>query len=82
MRRKEQACAYTIERMKKRISKTTASKAAPVKAVSEASPITLSVDIGGTGLKMMVLDPAGKPVTERLRMLTPKNPTPDRKSVV
>jgi polyphosphate glucokinase len=62
--------------MKKRISKP----AAPAKAsrVSTASPITLSVDIGGTGLKMMALDPAGKPITDRMRALTPQNPTPER----
>jgi polyphosphate glucokinase len=64
--------------MKRRISKSITVKVPAVKIVSEASPITLSVDIGGTGLKMMALDPAGKPVTDRLRMLTPKNPTPDR----
>src|ERR1700759_4760447 len=62
--------------MKKRISKP----AAPAKAahVSTASPITLSVDIGGTGLKMMALHPGGQPVTDRMRALTPENPTPER----
>lgn len=40
--------------------------------------ITLSVDIGGTGIKMMELDEAGKPVTDRIRALTPENPTPER----
>ena len=34
-------------------------------------PVTLAVDIGGTGLKMLCLDPEGKPITERLRVLTP-----------
>jgi polyphosphate glucokinase len=42
------------------------------------SHITLSVDIGGTGIKMMALDDEGKPVTDRLRALTPDNPTPER----
>ncbi|HEV8549967.1 MAG TPA: ROK family protein [Polyangiaceae bacterium] len=32
---------------------------------------TLSIDIGGTGIKMIVLDQEGKPLTERMRMLTP-----------
>jgi polyphosphate glucokinase len=41
-------------------------------------PVTLSVDIGGTGIKMMELDVEGKPLTERLRSLTPAEPTPDR----
>jgi polyphosphate glucokinase len=47
------------------------------KALS-SSPVTLAVDIGGTGLKVMVLDSAGKPLTERLRVSTPEQPTPAR----
>ncbi|HZZ40609.1 MAG TPA: ROK family protein [Acidobacteriaceae bacterium] len=41
-------------------------------------PVTLAVDIGGTGLKMLCLDGEGKPTTERLRELTPDPATPDR----
>lgn len=37
---------------------------------------TLSIDIGGTGIKMLVLDASGHPVTERTRELTPKPATP------
>jgi polyphosphate glucokinase len=37
---------------------------------------TLSIDIGGTGIKMIVLDPDGRPVNERARELTPKPATP------
>ena len=37
---------------------------------------TLCIDIGGTGIKMIVLDPAGKPVNERARVLTPKPALP------
>jgi polyphosphate glucokinase len=37
---------------------------------------TLCIDIGGTGIKMMVLDPVGKPLNERARELTPKPATP------
>jgi polyphosphate glucokinase len=37
---------------------------------------TLAVDIGGTGIKAMVLDEAGKPLTERRRMPTPHEATP------
>lgn len=33
--------------------------------------VTLSIDIGGTGIKMLALDPEGRPATERQRMLTP-----------
>jgi polyphosphate glucokinase len=40
------------------------------------APVTLSVDIGGTGIKMMLLDAAGKPLSERMRALTPPEPTP------
>jgi polyphosphate glucokinase len=43
-----------------------------------SSPATLAVDIGGTGLKLMVLDSDGKPLTERLRVPTPTPPTPAR----
>lgn len=37
---------------------------------------TLAIDIGGTGLKCMVLDPEGTPITERTRVLTPQPATP------
>jgi polyphosphate glucokinase len=36
---------------------------------------TLCIDIGGTGIKMIVLDSAGKPLNERARELTPKPAT-------
>jgi polyphosphate glucokinase len=41
------------------------------------SPITLAIDIGGSGLKAMLLDPAGKPASERERVVTPAIPTPE-----
>jgi polyphosphate glucokinase len=37
---------------------------------------TLSIDIGGTGLKAAVLGPDGEPVTEHLRVQTPRPATP------
>lgn len=37
---------------------------------------TLSIDIGGTGTKMLVLDADGQPVTERMREKTPHPTTP------
>ncbi|MGA7343752.1 MAG: ROK family protein [Terracidiphilus sp.] len=40
------------------------------------SPVTLAIDIGGSGLKAMLLDPAGKPLSERQRVETPAVPTP------
>ncbi|MFO0679460.1 MAG: ROK family protein [Polyangiaceae bacterium] len=45
-------------------------------ATKSASPRTLAVDIGGTGTKALVLDPRGKPVTERVREETPRPATP------
>ncbi len=41
-------------------------------------PVTLAVDIGGSGIKVMALDAKGKPLTERLRSQTPDVPTPAR----
>lgn len=38
---------------------------------------TLAVDIGGSGIKVMVLDAAGNPLTERDRLPTPQPATPD-----
>ncbi|HLO84636.1 MAG TPA: ROK family protein [Nostocaceae cyanobacterium] len=38
---------------------------------------TLSVDIGGSGVKAMVLDITGKPLTERVRLETPQPATPE-----
>ena len=46
--------------------------------MSMQEPVTLAVDIGGTGLKMLCLDHDGKPMTERLRMRTPNPATPVR----
>ncbi len=41
-------------------------------------PRTLCIDIGGTGLKAMVLDAAAEPITERVRVETPRPATPRR----
>ena len=38
---------------------------------------TLSVDIGGSGLKVMVLDRQGNPISDRLRVNTPESKTPE-----
>ena len=43
-----------------------------------AHPLTLAIDIGGTGLKLMVLDSDAKPVTARVRTETPIKPSPSR----
>lgn len=57
----------------KAAAKKTASRAA------KAAPkplVTLAVDIGGTGVKTMLLDEAGNPLSERLRDETPKPAEP------
>ena len=46
--------------------------------MSMQEPVTLAVDVGGTGLKMLCLDHEGKPLTERLRTPTPSPATPVR----
>jgi polyphosphate glucokinase len=40
------------------------------------APRTLCIDIGGTGIKTLILDGGGKPVSERLRIDTPRPATP------
>lgn len=48
----------------------------PTKPANGAkSPVTLAVDTGGTGIKMMALDEEGKPLTERVRLPTPQPAT-------
>ncbi|HTA79984.1 MAG TPA: ROK family protein [Terracidiphilus sp.] len=49
---------------------------APAASTDKKSVITLAIDIGGSGLKAMLLDPSGKPVSERQRLDTPAVPTP------
>ena len=46
-------------------------------AQANGSIRTLTVDIGGSGIKVMVLDEAGNPVTERSRVETPQPPKPE-----
>jgi len=61
---------------------TTADTPAP-KAASRVSsspvtsgPVTLSIDIGGSGIKAMLLNARGKPISARERIVTPAVPTP------
>jgi polyphosphate glucokinase len=63
--------------MKKRVSILATPPVQPPARVTQG-PITLSVDIGGTGIKVMLLDSTGKPISDRMRALTPDNPTPAR----
>jgi polyphosphate glucokinase len=39
---------------------------------------TLSIDVGGTGLKAAIIDDKGQMLTERVRVLTPVGATPDK----
>jgi polyphosphate glucokinase len=49
----------------------------PAPATEATAAHTLAIDIGGTGIKMLVLDGDAKPVNERARTLTPKPATPE-----
>jgi polyphosphate glucokinase len=50
---------------------------APAPRTGRAQAVTtLCIDIGGTGIKMISLDPRGRPITERARMLTPNPARP------
>jgi polyphosphate glucokinase len=51
------------------------SKVVVARTGDAAGPITLAIDIGGTGLKMQALSPEGKPVSDRLRVPTPNPAT-------
>ncbi|MBD1911001.1 MULTISPECIES: ROK family protein [unclassified Leptolyngbya] len=47
-------------------------------ALNTSEPLkTLAVDIGGSGIKVMVLDEKGEPMTARDRLDTPVLPTPE-----
>lgn len=48
----------------------------PMAQGKATGPRTLSIDIGGTGLKMLVLDSRGRPLNERARVPTPRPATP------
>lgn len=41
------------------------------------APITLAVDVGGTGIKTILLDAKGKPISDRTRLETPRPATPE-----
>ncbi|MGA7461314.1 MAG: ROK family protein [Candidatus Korobacteraceae bacterium] len=60
----------------KKKKKKSAAPAAETALSSGQGPRTLAVDIGGTGIKTMLLDDVGKPLTDRLRAKTPDPATP------
>ena len=49
----------------------------PVNTSTVTGPRTLAIDIGGTGLKALVLGPGGAALTQRARVETPQPATPD-----
>lgn len=51
-------------------------KAGAVSGARGAGPVTLAIDVGGTGLKALLLDPKGATLTERVRVETPRPATP------
>lgn len=58
------------------MKKASAKSGAKAIAKNSGPPRTLAIDIGGTGIKALTLDPAGKPINERMRFATPKRATP------
>jgi polyphosphate glucokinase len=48
----------------------------PKRMTATAKPITLAIDIGGSGIKGILLSPTGQPMGERLRIVTPQPSTP------
>ncbi len=47
-------------------------------ASSDKHPITLAIDVGGSGVKSMLLDCNGQPLSDRRRVNTPRPATPPR----
>jgi len=43
----------------------------------EKAPVTFAIDVGGTGVKGLLLDERGKPISERIRVETPQPATPE-----
>jgi polyphosphate glucokinase len=60
------------------LAKPAAAKLTMRKPSATKAPITLAVDIGGTGIKAAALDKNGKMVSERQKIKTPKNATPKK----
>ncbi len=48
----------------------------PTRITATAQPITLAIDIGGSGIKGILLNPTGQPIGDRLRIVTPQPSTP------
>lgn len=48
----------------------------PKRTTSTTQPVTLAIDIGGSGIKGILLNQTGQPIGERLRIATPQPATP------
>ena len=48
----------------------------PVRRAEKKAPCTLCIDVGGTGIKAVLLDVSGRPLTDRARIPTPVGATP------
>ena len=72
-----QTGSFAVQFLLMTSNKSTISAPAPVASSNPTRPITMSIDIGGSGLKAMLLDAEGKPVSERQRVVTPAVPTPE-----
>jgi len=57
--------------------KTGAKSSGSAKPARDSGKRTLAIDIGGTGLKALVLDERGDKLTERVRVETPRPATPE-----
>jgi polyphosphate glucokinase len=44
----------------------------------DKAAITFAIDVGGTGVKGLLLDERGKPISERIRVETPQPATPEK----
>ena len=62
--------------MKPKADSTAAPEAKFTPPANAKGPFTLAIDIGGSGLKAMVLSSKGEPICERERIPTPAVPTP------
>jgi polyphosphate glucokinase len=44
----------------------------------EKAPVTFAIDVGGTGVKGILLDERGKPISDRIRLETPQPAVPEK----
>ena len=76
-RRKRLRITSSHHNRKGRLRTSSMKKAANEMSGSDGTRLrTLAVDIGGTGIKTIILDEDGKPLTERERTATPPHATP------